>query len=366
MQRRMAKRKRYKLKRNAKICLFLLCIGMLLIISSAFYISLSSPVDKNDDTEIEVSIESGMSTVGIANLLKEKGLIKSSKFFLVYNKLNNCKSLKASNYDLSKSMSLEDISDVMCTGDYSKNSINVTFREGLRLTDYADIVEDKTFISSDDFINTANDRTYLKELINKYWFLTDDILNDNIYYPLEGYLYPDTYNFRSKDVTAREIIETMLDVEDKALSKYKPYLTNGSHTVHEYLTLASMAELEGTNSENRKLIVGVFENRLANNINLGSDVTAYYGAGKSMKDALTSKELNAVNSYNTRNRNMLGLPVGPICNPGLESIDASINYTKSDYFYFVADKEKNIYFTKTENEHNALINRLKKEGKWLW
>ena len=357
-------RKKYKLKKNVKFCLFLTFLGLLLIGLSLTYIHLSKPVDKKNTKEVEVKIESGMSTMSIANLLKKKGLIRSSDFFVIYSKLNNCKSLKASSYDFSKSMSLGDIFDVMCKGDYKKNSINITFKEGLRLTDYAKVVEENTYISKEEFMNTLNDRTYLKELINKYWFLTDDILNNNIYYPLEGYLYPDTYNFRSKNVTAKEIIETLLNEEGEVLEKYKPLMTG--HTVHEYLTLASIAELEGTNSENRKQIVGVFENRLARGMNLGSDVTTYYGAQKALNESLRTDDINAVNSYNTRNPKVIGLPVGPICNPGKESIDASINYTKSDYYYFVADKNKKIYFTKTDAEHNNLIAKLKKEGNWLW
>ncbi len=360
------KKRKLRLKKSVKICFILVLISFALIGTSILYIFYSSPVDKTDITTQEITIESGMSTYSIAKMLKEKDLIKSTDFFLLYDKLNRCTSLKASSYDLSRSMSLSDIFDIMCSGDYTKNSINITFREGLRLTDYAKIVSENTNISEDDFLSVANDRMYLKELINKYWFLTDDILNNNIYYPLEGYLYPDTYNFRSQDVTSKEIIEKLLDEEDKVLSKYKSTIDLTRHSLHEYLTLASIAELEGTNSENRKLIIGVFENRLERGINLGSDVTTYYGVGKSMNEALTSDELNSVNSYNTRSRSMRGLPVGPICNPGKDSIDASINYTPSDYFYFVADKSKKIYFTKTENEHNALVAKLKKEGNWLW
>ena len=310
------KKRKLRLKKSVKICFILVLISFALIGTSILYIFYSSPVDKTDITTQEITIESGMSTYSIAKMLKEKDLIKSTDFFLLYDKLNRCTSLKASSYDLSRSMSLSDIFDIMCSGDYTKNSINITFREG--------------------------------------------------YYPLEGYLYPDTYYFRSQDVTSKEIIEKLLDEEDKVLSKYKSTIDLTRHSLHEYLTLASIAELEGTNSENRKLIIGVFENRLERGINLGSDVTTYYGVGKSMNEALTSDELNSVNSYNTRSRSMRGLPVGPICNPGKDSIDASINYTPSDYFYFVADKSKKIYFTKTENEHNALVAKLKKEGNWLW
>ena len=127
-----------------------------------------------------------------------------------------------------------------------------------------------------------------------------------------------------------------------------------------------MAELEGTNLENRKGIISVFENRLKIGMNLGSDVTTYYAEGKSMSEPLDAKAFNNLNSYNTRNKSFKTLPVGPIASVSKESIEATLYYDPSDYYYFVADSNKKIYFTKTGTEHEALVTKLKKEGKWLW
>ena len=137
-----------------------------------------------------------MHTRDIGKLFKRKDLIKSYSFFLLYGKLNNCSSLKAAKYNVKKSMSLEEIYDDICKGNAANESINLTFKEGKRITDYAELISKETNISKEDFLNTVNNKTYLKELINKYWFLNNDILNENIYYPLEGYLFPDTYNFK--------------------------------------------------------------------------------------------------------------------------------------------------------------------------
>ena len=279
-------------------------------------------------------------------------------------KLNRRDSIKASTYYLSKNMSLDNIVSLLEKGT-SNTDISITFKEGKTIKDYAKLLSETTNISEDEFLTKMKDKTYLASLIKSYWFLTDAILDSNIYYGLEGYLAPDTYNFKDKDVTVEEVIKTLLDQEEKNLSPYKDTLSKMN--VHEVLTLASISELEGLKDTDRKLIVGVFQNRLSKGMNLGSDVTTYYAFNQAMDKDLTSEMFNTYNPYNTRSSAMAGkLPVGPICNPSIESIMASINPTKSDYYYFVADKNGNVYYTKTSSEHSAKVKELKEKGDWIW
>lgn len=323
-----------------------------------------SPTDKSSNAKVEVVIKQGMSTSQIASLLKKKYLIRDEFFFKVYMKLNRRDSIKASTYYLSKNMSLDNIVSLLEKGT-SNTDISITFKEGKTIKDYAKLLSETTNISEDEFLTKMKDKTYLARLIKSYWFLTDAILDSNIYYGLEGYLAPDTYNFKDKDVTVEEVIKTLLDQEEKNLSPYKDTLSKMN--VHEVLTLASISELEGLKDTDRKLIVGVFQNRLSKGMNLGSDVTTYYAFNQAMDKDLTSEMFNTYNPYNTRSSAMAGkLPVGPICNPSIESIMASINPTKSDYYYFVADKNGNVYYTKTSSEHSAKVKELKEKGDWIW
>ena len=323
-----------------------------------------SPTDKSSNAKVEVVIKQGMSTSQIASLLKKKYLIRDKFFFKVYMKLNRRDSIKASTYYLSKNMSLDNIVSLLEKGS-SNTDISITFKEGKTIKDYAKVLSETTNISEDEFLTKMKDKTYLTSLIKSYWFLTDTILDSNIYYGLEGYLAPDTYNFKDKDVTVEEIIKTLLNQEEKNLSPYKDTLSKMN--VHEVLTLASISELEGLKDADRKLIVGVFQNRLSKGMNLGSDVTTYYAFNQAMDKDLTSEMFNTYNPYNTRSSEMAGkLPVGPICNPSKESILASINPTSSDYYYFVADKYGNVYYTKTSSEHSAKVKELKEKGDWIW
>ena len=219
-----------------------------------------------------------------------------------------------------------------------------------------------------DIIEKVNDEKYIDTLINKYWFLTNDIKNKNIYYPLEGYLFPDTYNVM-KDTDIKDIITKMLDETDNKLSKYKDSITNNKLSIHEIITLASVVELEVANKDDRKSVAGIFLNRLDSKYfpTLGSDATSYYGAKIDdwSTNRLTSVELNdCSNKYNTRCAYNKGLPVGPIGNPSIESIEAVLNPEKHNYYYFVNDCKGKLYMSKNETEHNNIINKLKKENNW--
>ncbi len=353
------------MKKMRVLALILGFIGVLLIGSFIYYQYNVSPIDKSSKANIEVVIPEGMSTTNIAKTLYDKGLIRDEFFFKVYLKLNNVSSLKASTYILNKGMSLKEIVLELENGNTNDNVIRLTFKEGESVKDYADMISKNTNITSEDFISTIKDTTFIKSLINEYWFLTDSILDENIYYPLEGYLFPDTYEFSKDNLDSKTIIRKLLDEEEAKLAPYKNTLKNNN--IHSIITLASIAELEGVKDEDRKMIISVFNNRLAKGMNLGSDVTTYYAFDEDMNSDLTSEMFNTYNPYNTRSSKMAGrLPVGPICNPSLSSIEAAINPSTSDYLYFVADKNRNVYFTKSVTEHDKKVQELKENGDWIW
>ena len=353
------------MKKMRVLALILGCIGLLLIGCFIYYQYSVSPIDKSSKANIEVIIPEGMSTTNIAKTLYDKGLIRNEFFFKVYLKLNNVSSLKASTYLLTKSMSMKEIVEELEKGNTNDNVIRLTFKEGESVKDYANMISKNTDITSEEFLSTIKDTTLLTNLINDYWFLTDSILDENIYYPLEGYLFPDTYEFSKDNLDSETIIRKLLDEEEEKLAPYKDTLENSN--IHSIMTLASIAELEGVKDEDRKMIISVFNNRLARGMNLGSDVTTYYAFDEEMNSDLTSEMFNTYNPYNTRSSEMAGrLPVGPICNPSLSSIEAAINPSTSDYLYFVADKNRNVYFTKSVTEHDKKVQELKENGDWIW
>lgn len=360
------KKKKRRLKKWVRILLRVILVLFILLIVGIIALSFLFSAPQSKSEVIEFTIEEGQTVYQVGDKLKQEGIIRSEFAYKVYVKLNNVNSYKAGVYKLDKSYPLKDIVSLL-TGDYYKEEgTSITFKEGKNIRQIANEVSKHTNVSEGDFLSVMEDDNYINELINKYWFLTDDIKNDDIYYPLEGYLFPETYNF-NKNVTAKEIIETMLDQEDEVLSKYKSKIDSSSYSVHEIVTLASLVEQEGIYDDDRKMIAGVFYNRLNAGMSLGSDVTTYYAARVDLGERdLTSSEINTYNPYNTRGPGMNGkLPVGPISNFSETSLSAVLSPTDSDYYYFVADKSGKTHFTRTYEEHQEIINELKEAGNWI-
>lgn len=314
--------------------------------------------------KIEFVVDKNATFSNLGSSLIEKGLIKSELAYKIYIKLNKPSNLKAGTYTLDGSMNVEKIVEILSKGNsYNPNLINVTFREGLNMRAIALVIAENTDNTYDDVLNLLKDETYLNEVINNYWFISEDIKNKDIYYALEGYLFPDTYQI-DKTWKVKEIFKIMLDRMEKELNLYKETIQNSSYSIHELLTLASIIELEAGTSTERSGVAGVFYNRLKDGWTLGSDVTTYYAAKKSFKEDLTKSELNECNAYNTRGTCFAGLPVGPISNPGSESIKGVINPTSHSYYYFVADKNGKTYFNTNSYGHATTIAELKGNGLW--
>ena len=354
--------------RKFSLSKFLLFLMLLVIISVLIVIGIykyqTSAVSTNTDSKT-ITVDSGDNYFTIASKLKKQNLIRSETFYKLYLKFAKPTGLINGKYDLNEAMSVPEIVKVLGDKKNQKDStIKITFREGLTIKQMAKIVEEKTNIKQDDFIAKIADVNYLKSLQDDYWFLTDSIYNNQIYYPLEGYMFPDTYHFEEKDLTIDGIVRKILDNTSDKLTPYKETITNGKYNIHQILTLASIIELEAVTDSDRASVAGVLYNRLNKGWTLGCDVTTYYASKKLLTDTLTKDDLNSCNGYNTRCSSMVGLPVGPIDNPSISSIKAAINPTVSDYYYFVADTNKKVYFTKSSTEHAQIIAKLKKEGIW--
>ena len=352
-----------KLFRNIAITFLVLVI---IAICSVCYIYNTNikPVDENDNSIIEVLIPSGTSKRKVGEILEEKELIRSSTFFNIYVKLFEVGDLKASVYGLSKSMDLKEIISILEEGNsYNPNQIKITFKEGINIREVATLIKDNTNNSYDDVISLINNKDYLNELKEKYWFIKEDVNNEKLYYSLEGYLFPDTYYFNNKDVSIKEILTKMLDRMEDVLDEYVVDINASNYSVHEILTLASIIEKEGKTRDFYD-ISSVFHNRLKVNMSLGSCATAFYGMGMDFNEVgIANSEMIAnVNAYNTYK--LTSLPVGPIALPSKNAIDAAINPKDTDNLYFLSDNQGNTYFFKTYAEHQKKEQELRAQGKW--
>ena len=361
----MSSKRKNKKRRRVVFKTIMFIIIIIMILACGFCYLNIMPIS-NKSSEVTFKIEEGSSIRDIASVLKDNDLIRSEYFFLAYAKINDIKDVKAGDYIINKNKSLKEITTIIQKGSNVKNKeVTITFKEGKNMRYIARIIDEKTSNTKDDVFNLLKDKEYINSLIKEYWFLDESILNENIYYPLEGYLAPDTYNFEV-NASVKDIFKKLLDQTDKVLTNEKENIQKSKYNIHELLTFASMVESEGVTLEDRKNIAGVFVNRLNKGIALGSDVTTYYAAKIDLGERdLYKSEINSENPYNTRSAKNAGkLPVGPICNPSKEAIDAVINYKENNYLYFVADKNMKIYFNETDAGHNKTIKELKSSGLW--
>lgn len=350
-----------------KVLLFAIIFVIVVVISTIIWYNICLSAIGSAEEKVSLEIPLGSGTNKIAEILKDNGMIRSESAFKLYVKLNKISNFQAGKYELTKDMNVLDIAETLKTGKLFKdNQLRITFVEGKTFTYFAKQIADNTNNTEEAIYELLKDEEYIDSLISEYWFLTDEIKDENIYYPLEGYLFPDTYSFENKDVTIKEIFKTLLNQTAKVLEPYKDKIQQSKYSVHELLTIASIAENEAIFDDDRKDVTSVLYNRLDKKISLGSDVTTYYAFKIELGSRdLYKKEINTYNPYNTRGPNMAGkLPVGPICAVGKASIEAAISPNETDYLFFVADKSGKIYFTKTNEEHQKVIDELKVTGAW--
>ena len=328
----------------------ILIIGIVAFAGYTYIQSALEPVDPEATTGIEVEIPIGSSLTTIAKILQENGIIKDAQIFKYYTKFKNESDFQAGNYTMTQSMTLDEIIESLKTGRvYREPVFTVTVPEGLTLEQIANVIEKNTEFTADEFMKKVTNLDFVESMIGTYpELITEDILNENIRFALEGYLYPATYSFYEENPSLEEIIKTMISQTEEVLKGYSALLEEKQMTVHELLTFASLLEEEATAQTDRETIASVFYNRLEIGMPLQTDPTVLYALG-SHKDQVLYEDLKVENPYNTYVIN--GLPPGPIANAGKTSLEAVLNPTKTEYLYFLADKEGTNHFAKTYDEH---------------
>ena len=320
---------------------------------SMLYLSGLGAADPDDTETVTVEIPEGSGASYIIEILGQKGLVKNNLCARIHARIGGYNSLQANSYMFTRSMSLPEIMDAINTGDFNYISKNkFTIIEGATVPQAAESMASELPFTSDEIIKKWSDKKYLKELIDEYWFLSDDILDDDILYPLEGYIYPETYFVTSESPTIEEVTTMILSKTDDELTARKSRISASGRSVHEFLTLASIVENESLFEKDRPVIAGVFINRLNKDMPLQSDITVLYALQEKRVD-VTYADLEVDSEYNTYKH--AGLPVGPVCAVPGHTMDDVLNYEKTDYLYFFATQDGKVIYSKTIEEHNKVV-----------
>lgn len=321
----------------------LLLIGLCLI-SCLYFFNLLGPVDSEDDVEHLFVIKKGTAARQIAKDLKEEGLIKNARAFILYTRVTgNLSHLQAGHYLLKPAMKVQMIVKKLAAGQVAVQKF--TIPEGYHLRQIAEVLAKNEIMTAKEFWAVVKEGTY------DYFFLEDLPANEK---RLEGYLFPDTY-LVPIGCSAEEVVATMLK---RFWNVYQALPANETGlTIHQVVTLASIVEGECCLDEERPIVASVFLNRLKRGQKLEADSTVQYALEERTQRVLYD-DLEVKSEYNTYR--ISGLPPGPIGCPGQASLQAVLQAADTDYYYFVAKKDQSgeHVFSRTFAEHIAAKKKL--------
>ena len=326
------------------------------------------PVDASSKQYVTVQIPEGANVQTIGSTLEKSGLIKHGVIFAFYAKYKNYSDLKSGYYNLQKSMSTEDIIHELQKGGTAEAQepvlATLTIPEGYTIDQMAQAVgqlqgDFKEPLTADAFLAKVQDESFISQEVAKYPSLLESLptKESGVRYRLEGFLFPATYSIK-ESTTVESLIDEMLAAMDKTLAPHYSTIKSKNLTVNELLTIASLVEKEGAKTEDRKLIAGVFYNRLNLGMPLQSNIAILYAQGKLGQKISLADDAGidtSINSpYNVYTN--LGLMPGPVDSPSLDAIESSINQTKSDNLYFVADvTDGKVYYASNKEEHDRNV-----------
>ncbi|MFT0197185.1 endolytic transglycosylase MltG [Candidatus Enterenecus avicola] len=356
-QRRLQRSKEDKIVNKIVLIVVLvfLVIGGILGFSAYRYVTSSlQPLDPDDTEKVTIVIPSGSSNKAIGEILEDENIIKSGMIFNYYTKFNNLTGFQAGTYHFSPNMTLEAISEQLQNGEGSVTSdAKVTIPEGFDVDQIGDALAEATNISKDDFLALMESDEFFEKMKETYPELLASAGDaQGVRYRLEGYLFPATYDYYTGN-TLEEVVTQMVDKSNSVLSKYFDQIAQKEMTVQEVLTLASLVEKEGSKLEDRKNIAQVFFNRLAIDMPLQSDISILYALGEH-KELVTYEDTQVDSPFNLYVHT--GYGPGPFNNPSEAAIQAVLDPTPNNYYYFVADiQTQEVYFAETYEQHMQLV-----------
>lgn len=323
-----------------------------------YYTQSLQPVDQNNQETVEVVVPIGSTSRDIAQILYDNQLVKNADIFRFYLRSKNVSNLQAGTYTLSQSMDVDAIIEQLEAGGapiFEDVDTKITVIEGMQIKEIAELVANNTSITSEEFMASVTSEALLDDLIVKFPSLLADIKShEGVRYALEGYLFPATYDYIA-GMSADELIIKMVEAANLRFQQVREQVDAHWMTYHQILSLASIVEREGVTEEDRKLIAGVFFNRMEAGIPIQSDITVLYALDEH-KEFVTLADTEVDSPYNLYYYN--GLTPGPVNSPSLMAIEAVLDPTWSDYYYFVADLDTGeVYYSTTYEEHQVLVDK---------
>jgi len=327
------------------------------VVSLAFFFvfhGIYSPKEPGSDKTVSFLVKQGEGTGEISINLKEQGIIKNSYLFRVYALiLGQAEKLQAGEYELSPGMNVPEIVDKLASGEAVKKTIIII--EGWNLRDIGWYFENKGMFVAEELFelvgfplidySEAIDMPEPKDFSEEFDFLGDKPKNIS----LEGYLFPDTYEIFPEEGIEEIVIRMLANFDKKLNSELREEIISQGKSIFEIVTMASLIEKEVRTFEDKKIVSGILWKRLESKMPLQVDATISYITGRKTTK-ITKEELKIDSLYNTYKYK--GLPLGPISNPGIESIIAAVYPEKSEFWFYLSTPKGETIFSQTLKEHS--------------
>ncbi|MFH1088228.1 MAG: endolytic transglycosylase MltG [Patescibacteria group bacterium] len=354
-------------KLTTKIIIAAITIVVLISVAGWLWVSVNLSAPEDESRLVDFTVVSGSSVETIASNLKQDNIIRNSTAFTLYVRWQGLSAqIQAGDYQLDASQDADVIARALSSGEALTNEIAITIPEGLSNAELSELLAQEFADFSETFSDTDKNQAILTgSFINELQRTMPPQLSnqplDSRYFDLkpsentlEGFFFPDTYRF-FKDATPTEVAVRMLSNFNLQIDdELQAQIEASERTFYEILVMASILEKELITSEDRRIAADLFWRRLDIGMALQSDATVNYVTGKSELRP-SFDDLETTSPYNTYQN--VGLPPGPICNPGLDAIEAALNPTPNDFFYYLTDSDNITRWGRNLEEHND--NRLK-------
>ena len=333
-------------------------ISMILLVSIALTRYLMVGVDdllavSRASGSAQVELEENCSVGDVADALKEQGVINNSFFFTMYCLVTGADDgFGQGSFTLDTNLDYEAIINYLQTTGNRQDVVTITFPEGLSLLEVAQKLEENEVCTVEEVLEAANSGEY-----DNYDFINAIDNEEDRYYKLEGYLFPDTYDFYKGEDPKIALGKMINNCQNRFSKETRDEIQEQGYTIDEVLTLASIVQAEATDEKDMRMVAGILINRLEDGASrdiyrLECDSTTYYPYRS--KSQVPEKERDTFKStYDTYT--IEGLPPGPICNPGMDAIQAVLEPSSESagMYYFCHDADGNAYYASTWSQHEA-------------
>lgn len=367
----MARKRRRNARGGNRGCLIavIAVLAILLICATMVFLWVKNEVDGKRGNAVTqtVIIDKGSGPLTIGKVLTEKGIIRNAQIFRLYARQSGkAETLQYGEFELSSDMSYDEIIEALQSTSDDRDTVRVTFPEGIPAVQFAQRMEDAGLCSAEEFLEVANTGDF-----SQFGFWSKREENPDQFMAAEGYLFPDTYDFFVGDSVYNMVAKIYGEFDSKMTDEMYAQINAMGFTLSEFITLVSIVQEEAGGVEHQADVAAIFMNRLADNSivsrlesNTSSYITnpddnnylfntvaQYYGGWESIPQ-------NIIDAYDTYKKE--GLPAGPISNPGLDAMQNTLKYKESvyadpndPYYFFVTDLAGTYYFGRTANEHAA-------------